>query len=265
MWRFWPAGPQVVVRRRRNTDHWPVHPNGRSACVPPTLWRVQRHDIWLNFSPELPAPATMVALGRLADEPRGCSTAVGSVKVVAPLNRWTLSAVQRSGVDAWIGQAYDGVTSTSVGNNHWGLRNFGDFPYTPPMWRNGYYARILGAIHWGVASGDQRWLERSFEMARHIADVDTVHIRPGHADWAECDGMTCALGEDHSQSQWQRALGLRSMATTNSSALLLTGCDPDSRTDAMAGAGLLVAADARCRFTWCARGHTPAALPNACL
>jgi len=49
-----------------------------------------------------------------------------------------------------------------------------------------------------LACGDQRWIQRSFEIARHIADIDTVHIPPGHPDYDEWNGITCALGLDHS-------------------------------------------------------------------
>ena len=192
VWRFWQQAPKSLSV---SADKLTVGLFTAAETAPrylPRYGEAKRHDIWLNFSPNLPAQATLVAWGKLADQPPRlfdgpwyCES--GAIDLLDP--EWPHNVPELA---EWIGKSYDGVTSAAVGNNHWGLRDYGDFPYTPPMWRNGYYARILGAVHWGLASGDQRWLERSFEMARHIADVDTVHIKPGHADWDAWDGMTCA-------------------------------------------------------------------------
>jgi len=99
----------------------------------------------------------------------------------------------------WV-QATYGDASCDRYPGHLGIRNFGDAPYKvdPPQWLNGYWAMVQGTLNWGLASGSQAWLERSFEIARHIADVDAVHLPPGHPDWEAWDGMTCALGTDHS-------------------------------------------------------------------
>ncbi|MHB8970223.1 MAG: RIFT barrel domain-containing protein [Pirellulaceae bacterium] len=238
-WRFWQQAPQALAI---DGETLTVGLFAATEAVPaylPRYGEAKRHDLGLSFFPEMPAQAILVALGKLADEPPRlfdgpwfCES--GALNLLDP--EWLRNVPELA---AWIAKTYGGVTGAEVGNNHWGLRNFGDFPYIPPKWRNGYYARILGAVHWGLASGDQRWLERSFEIARHIADVDTVHIRPGQSDWAEWDGMTCAIGEDHSShggnARWSAFMAADQLICH----YWLTG-DRDSRTDAIAGADFLL-------------------------
>ncbi len=239
VWRFWQQAPKSLSVEGEALTIGLFAATDAVPAYLPRYGEAKRHDIAFSFFPEMPDHATMVALGKLADEPPRlfdgpwfCET--GGLELLDP--QWLRNVPELA---AWIAQTYNGVDSVNVGNNHWGLRDFGDFPYTPPMWRNGYYARLLGAIYWGLASGDQRWLERGFEMARHIADVDTVHIRPAHADWNDWDGMTCALGEDHSShsgnARWSAFMAADQLVCH----YWLTG-DRDSRTDALAGADYLL-------------------------
>ncbi|MEI6503863.1 MAG: hypothetical protein WCP21_22860, partial [Armatimonadota bacterium] len=122
---------------------------------------------------------------------------------------------------------------------HFGLRDFGDMPYNATQWLNGYWAMVQGTLNWGLASGEQQWLERSFEIARHIADVDTVHLPATHPDWREWDGLTCALGKDHSVhdglSRWAAFQIGESLMLHH----WLTG-DPDSRAAALANADCIM-------------------------
>ncbi|MHB8866492.1 MAG: exo-rhamnogalacturonan lyase family protein, partial [Pirellulaceae bacterium] len=239
MWRFWQQAPKSLAVAGEDLTIGLFTATQAVPAYLPRYGEAKRHDLWLTFSPEMPALTTLVALGRLADEPPRlfdgpwfCES--GGVDLLDP--EW-LGNVPELG--AWIAKSYGGVTSAEVGHGHWGIRNFGDFPYTPPMWRNGYYARILGAIHWGLASGDQRWLERSFEMARHVADVDTAHLRPESPDWTEWDGMTYAIGEDHSSRSGHARWSAFMAADQLICHYWLTG-DRDSRIDAMAGADYLL-------------------------
>ncbi|OHB77856.1 MAG: hypothetical protein A2W31_11820 [Planctomycetes bacterium RBG_16_64_10] len=238
-WRFWQQAPKSLSVDGETMTVGLFAATQAMPAYRPRYGEAKRHDIGLNFSSVMPDDATMVALGKLADEPPRlfdgpwfCQS--GAVDVLDP--EWARDIPELA---AWIAKSYGGVTSADVGNRHWGPRDFGDFPYNPPMWRNGYYARILGAVHLGLALGDPRWLERSFEMARHSADVDTVHIRPGHADWAQWNGMTCALGADHSShggnARWSAFMAADQLMLH----YWLTG-DPDSQTDAMAGADFLL-------------------------
>jgi hypothetical protein len=98
---------------------------------------------------------------------------------------------------------------------------------------------VQGTLNWGLASGRQAWIERSFEIARHIADVDTVHLPQGHPDWQQWDGMTCALGTDHSVhdglSRWAAFQIGESLMLHH----WMTG-DPDSREAALANAEWII-------------------------
>ncbi len=140
----------------------------------------------------------------------------------------------------WVEESYGDISSARVLNGQFGIRNFGDFPYGGQgQWMNGYWAMIGGSLYWGLASGDPRWIQRSCEISRHIADVDCVRVPPDRPDWREWDGVTCALGFDHSQhkdlAKWP--------AFQQGESLFLhywmTG-DPDSREAALANADYII-------------------------
>jgi hypothetical protein len=122
---------------------------------------------------------------------------------------------------------------------HFGIRDFGDIPYSASQWLNGYWAMVQGALNWALASGEPQWFERGSEIARHLADVDTVHISEAHPDWREWDGLTCALGTDHSvhggQARWPAFQLGESLMLHH----WLTG-DPDSRAAALANAECII-------------------------
>jgi hypothetical protein len=112
-------------------------------------------------------------------------------------------------------------------------------PYSATEWLNGYWAMVQGALNWGLASGDQRWVERSFEIARHIADVDAVHIPQDHPDWREWGGMTCALGTDHSVHDGLSRWAAFQLGESLMLHYWMTG-DPDSREAGLANAEWLI-------------------------
>jgi hypothetical protein len=198
VWRFWQQYPKALKADGRSLEIGLFAPTAATPAYKPRFGEAKRHDIWLTFSKQRSDPETEEALGLLADEPPRlfdgdwfCRS--GGVNVLDPKwfeNEPTLAQ--------WVASAYGDVSSARV-TGQFGIRNFGDMPYgSKGQWCNGYWAMAQGALNWGLASGDQRWIERSFEIARHIADVDTVHIPPGHPDWNGWDGVTCALGSDHS-------------------------------------------------------------------
>jgi hypothetical protein len=208
----------------------------------PRFGEAKRHDIWFTFWGTKPQPRLAQAVGRLADEPPRlfngdwfCRS--GGVNVLDP--QWFEHTPQ---IQRWASAAYGDVSAARV-LGQFGIRNFGDLPYGPGQWRNGYYSMAQGALNWGLASGDQRWVERSFEIARHIADVDSVHIAPGHPDWQEWNGLTVAIGLDHSvhggSAKWPAFQAGDSLILH----YWMTG-DPDSLEAAIANADWVVRSEA---------------------
>jgi len=198
VWRFREQFPKLLKAGEGRLEIGLFAPSAATPLYRPRFGEAKRHDIWLTFSPQAPDPAAQRALGLLANEPPRLFSGEwfcrsGAINLLDP--GWFR---HEPPLKQWVANAYGDVSSARV-TGQFGLRNFGDMPYgSKGQWCNGYWAMVQGALNWGLASGDQRWLQRSFEIARHIADVDTVHIAPGHPDWNEWDGVTCALGSDHS-------------------------------------------------------------------
>jgi len=198
MWRFWQQYPKALKADGHNLEIDLFAPTAAVPAYKPRFGEAKRHDVWLTFSPEPPDPAAQQALSLLANEPPRlfdgdwfCRS--GGVNVLDP--KWSENEPELA---TWAANSYGDVSNARV-TGQFGIRNFGDMPYgSKGQWCNGYWAMVQGALNWGLASGDQRWLQRSFEIARHIADVDAVHIPPGHPDWNAWDGVTVALGSDHS-------------------------------------------------------------------
>ncbi len=193
VWGFWQQFPKSLSVSDDELTIGLFTPTEDTPVYQPRFGESKRHDVWLHFG----AGSDAEALGelvahrpRLFDREWFCLS--GGVAVLDP--RWfenhpELAAYAEKG---W------GDASQDRFPGHFGIRNFGDMPYIPPQWRNGYWAMVQGPLHWGLASGSQAWIERSFETARHLVDVDSVRIPEGHADWDEWNGLTCALGSDHS-------------------------------------------------------------------
>jgi len=252
LWRFWQQFPKSFAV---DDDGLRIGLFTASKEVPhykPRFGQAKRHGLWLTFSPQPMPPEDQHAHGLLSDEPprlfdQQWFCLSGGIGVLDP--NWSESHPQ---LREWMVKTYRDFSSDRF-PGHFGIRNFGDMPYTPPQWLNGYWAMVQGCLNWGLASGDRNWLERSFEIARHIADVDTVHIPAGHPDWRLWNGVTCALGHDHSvhggNAQWP--------AFQIGESLILhywmTG-DPDSLAAALSNAEYLIrsgagmgSASARCQ------------------
>ena len=133
------------------------------------------------------------------------------------------------------------------------------------MWRSDYCARVEGAFNWALAGGSPGFFDRAVEMARHIQDLDAVHLPPDHPrgpralarkvarqrpisqpmapEWKAWHGLTITSGLDHSVHGgfWQR-----SSAYQAGEGLIanwwLTG-DPDSRDAGLANADYLLCDD----------------------
>lgn len=198
VWRFWQQAPKSLIA---NSDQLLIGlftPSETEPLYQPRFGEAKRHDVWFSFADEPTDSETQRALGRLADEPPRlfdgdwfCRS--GGIAVMDP--DFYEQEIQ---LRDYVTTNYGDVSTERV-TRHFGIRNFGDMPYgSDGQWRNGYWATVQGSLNWGLALGDQRWLERSFEIARHIADVDTSHIPTGHPDWHEWHGVICALGNDHS-------------------------------------------------------------------
>jgi hypothetical protein len=198
VWRFWQQCPKSLKADGGTLEIGLFTPTEAMPAYKPRFGEAKRHDMWLTFSHEPLGAEAQEALGLLADQPPRlfngdwfCRS--GGVNILDP--RWFRNEPKLA---RWVVNAYGDVSSARV-TGQFGIRNFGDAPYgSQGQWCNGYWAMVQGALNWGLASGDQRWIERSFEIARHIADVDSVHIAPGHPDYDEWNGITCALGSDHS-------------------------------------------------------------------
>ena len=197
VWRFWQQYPKSL---KVNGDALQIGLFTASKEMPvykPRFGEAKRHDLWFTFTDKPTDDETRIALGLLANEPprlfsRKWFCLSGGISLMDP-DFYENEPALRNYTNRY------GDVSTEQVTRHFGIRNFGDMPYgSSGQWRNGYWAMIQGALNWGLALGDQRWLERSFEMARHIADVDTVHILPEHPDWNEWHGVICAIGNDHS-------------------------------------------------------------------
>lgn len=203
IWRFWQQYPKSLKVDKDSLQIGLFAPGEETPTYKPRFGESKRHDIWLTFTEK---SIDSEALGLLADEPprlfsREWFCLSGGISLMDPgfydnhpeLKEYT--------------DKYGDVSSKEVTRGYFGIRNFGDMKYgSSGQWRNGYWAMIQGALNWGLALGDQRWLERSFDISRHIADLDTVHIPPEHPDWNEWNGLICAIGTDHSvhddQARW---------------------------------------------------------------
>lgn len=240
VWRFWQQYPKRLALGQGRLEVGLFAAAGDDRFYRPRFGEAKRHDIWLTFARD-PFPEPEAAtLGRLADEPPRLFDGpwfCGSAAISLMDPQWPESHPQ---LWAQIERQYGDFPSDKF-PGHYGLRNFGDAPYKadPPQWLNGYWAMVQGTLNWGLASGRQAWVERSFEIARHIADVDTVHLPRDHPDWEQWDGMTCALGTDHSVHD-----GLSRWAAFQIGESLMlhhwvTG-DPDSRAAALANAEWII-------------------------
>lgn len=205
VWRFWPQFPKSLVVARESLYIGLFAPSEAAPLYRPRYGEAKRHDLWLSFSDRLPDVDTLQAAAALGEEPPYlfdgpwfCHS--GGVGLLDPA--WFERHPQLA---AYVRRSYGEVTPASV-TGAWGIRDFGDMVYKlngekvnpQTQWLNGYWAMVQGALNWGLAGSDPRWLQRSHEIARHIADVDSVHLRPDSPDWAEWHGLTCTLATpDH--------------------------------------------------------------------
>lgn len=198
VWRFWQQYPKALKLADGVLDLGLFTPTAAVPSYRPRFGEAKRHDVWLSFVPGA-SEQSLEAVGLLSQEPPRLFSGEwfcrsGGVARLDP--QWF---EHQPKLNEWVQTSY-GDASCERYPGHFGIRNFGDAPYKvdPPQWLNGYWAMVQGTLNWGLASGSQAWLERSFEIARHIADVDAVHLPPDPPDWEAWDGMTCALGTDHS-------------------------------------------------------------------
>jgi len=201
----------------------------------PRFGEAKRHDLWLRLG-----GGGASTFGLLADDPPRLFSGEwfcrsGAVNLLDP--SWFERYPQ---LGAWVGERY-GEFSPDEYPGHFGIRDYGDAPYKSDtgQWLNGYWAMVQGSLNWGLAGGPPACLARGFDIARHLADVDTVHLPADHPDWAKWDGMTCALAPDHSVhdelSRWAAfQLGESLMLHA-----WMSG-DRDSRAAALANAGWII-------------------------
>ena len=201
----------------------------------PRFGEAKRHDVWLRFSPDHTDDAAFAGFAneppRLFD-PQWFATS-GAAGVYDP--DWF---VHQPSIARWADQLYGNV-QPSDWPGHFGIRDFGDAPFRPPQWLNGYWAMIQGGVAWGFAGANPRWLERAHEVARHVADVDSVHLRADDPDFGRYGGITCSLCSDHST---HGGPALWSAFEAGDQLLLdawITG-DRDSLADGLANADYLV-------------------------
>ncbi len=197
LWRFWQQYPKTLSCDGDRLEIGLFVPTTDTPAYRPRYGEAKRHDLWLTFGSGATDHASQESFGRLSDEPPRlfdgpwfCRS--GAIAYLEP--DWFL---QQPKLRQWVEKQYGDVSCDRF-PGHFGLRNFGDMPYTPPQWLNGYWAMVQGALNWGLAGGGQQWIERSNEIARHISDVDAVHLTEDSPDWAQWHGVTCALGTDHS-------------------------------------------------------------------
>jgi len=197
VWRFWQQYPKSLKADQDTLEIGLFEPSEEIPVYKPRFGESKRHDLWFTFADRPMDNETSTALGLLADQPprlfdREWFCLSGGISLMDPDFYKNEQELRDYMINTY------GDVSTRRVTGKFGIRNFGDMPYGSGQWRNGYWAMIQGSLNWGLASGDQRWLERSFEISRHIADIDTVYITPGHPDWEPWNGVTCALGKDHS-------------------------------------------------------------------
>lgn len=242
VWRFWQQFPKSLAARGNGLEIGLFTPTKDFPAYKPRFGEAKAHDVCLTFSKAPLMKEESQTLSLLANEPPRLFDAnwfcrSGGIALLDP--QWFAHQPQLG--EAMVEQYGDFSSDRFPG--HFGIRDFGDMPYRGPQWLNGYWAMVQGTLNWGLASGEQQWLERSFEIARHIADVDAVHLPPGHPDWNEWDGQTCALAPDHSVhdglSRWAAFQIGESLMLHH----WMTG-DPDSRAAALANADYIIRNDA---------------------
>lgn len=197
MRRFWQQYPKSLGVQDGRLEICLFVPTISEPAYRPRFGEAKRHDIWFTFSPDTMEAGAEEALGVLADRPprlfdRQWFCTSGGVSVLDPA--WF---EHQPSIAAWAAKKYGDVSTTQVTRN-FGIRNFGDRSKSNGRWANGYWATARSTLYWGLTSGNPRWFERSFEISRHAADVDSVHIPAGHPDWNLWDGVTCVTAEDHS-------------------------------------------------------------------
>jgi len=209
-------------------------PSAGMPLYSPRFGEAKRHDLWLNFCGE------SAAFGLLAGDPprlfsgdwfcRG-----GAVNLLDP--DWF---ARHPRLCAWMEES-NGDFSPDRYPGHFGIRDYGDAPYKTDtrQWLNGYWAMVQGTLNWGLASGSRACLERSFDIARHLADIDAVHLPADHPDWSAWDGMTCALGADHSVHDELSRWAAFQLGESLMLHYWITG-DPDSRDAALANAEWII-------------------------
>lgn len=251
VWRFWPQFPKSLAVSDGTLALGLFAPSGAAPSYQPRYGEAKRHDLWLSFSDRLPDAATLEAVAALGEEPPYlfdgpwfCHS--GGVNVLDPA--WF---DRHPPLAEYVRRSYGEVTTASV-TRALGIRDFGDMVYQmhgervnpQTQWLNGYWAMVQGALNWGLAGSDPRWLQRSFEIARHIADVDSVHLRSDSPDWAEWHGLICTLATpDHCV----HSAGAKWPAFQLGESLILhywmTG-DPDSLEAAVANADYIIRSSA---------------------
>ncbi len=238
VWKFWQQCPKSF---ELDQNEFEIGLFARSEAIPlykPRFGEAKRHDINFTFSDKPISNESNLALGLLADQPprlfdREWFCMSGGLGLMKP-NFYD----QETKLAKYTVGAYGDVSSKMI-TGQFGIRNFGDMPYSKEQWRNGYWAIVQGTLNWGVNSDDQRWIERSFETARHIADVDTVNIPPKHEDWENWNGVICALGYDHSVHGGHALWPAFQVGESLILHYWMTG-DPDSLDSALANADYLM-------------------------
>jgi hypothetical protein len=235
-WRFAEQFPKALRADGKTIEIGLFRSTKDVPLYRPRFSEAKRHELWLLLSPP---PASDAAFGALANEPprlfdAGWFATSGAVAVYDPA--WFEHQPE---IARWAARVYGTVQPASF-PGHFGIRDFGDAPHANPgQWLNGYWSMIEGPLVWGFAGANPRWLQRSHEVARHVADVDTVHLRRDDPDFTNIDGMTCAIGRDHSVHGSAEAWA----AFQAGDQLLLDGWvtgDRDSLADGLANAELLV-------------------------
>jgi len=250
VWRFWQQYPKALEAAADGLHIHLFSPSNKMDRYRPRFGEAKRHDILLSLGPVMPSAQAQESIAanfqhppRLFDRVWFCRS--GALSLLDP--HWFENQPK---IAAWVADhigdgSLDSAYMAAAGYS-FGIRDFGDRPVGDPSeqrWRSDYCDRVEGAFNWALAGGSPQWFERAVEIARHVQDVDTIHLPPDCPLWKQRNGATISWGVDHSVHGGQYAINPAYQA---GQALLanwwLTG-DPDSLQDGLANAEYIMRND----------------------
>jgi hypothetical protein len=266
VWRFWEQFPKALGVTAEGLSIGLFELSETMPRYKPRFGEAKRHEVLLSFAPQAREDRALEATAanfqeapRLFDSEWFCY----SEALTALQPDWLKKQPK---IAAWIrGNALS--ASAEDLQFAFGIRDFADQPMDDKgNWRSDYCDRIDGAFDWALASGEPVWFERAVETARHIQDIDAVHLPPGHPrgpeavaqpspgksdpmrqpmeeQWEAWDGLVVTSGTDHSVHGgfWRRSSAYQAGEGFFAN-WWLTG-DPDSYAAGIANANYLLRDD----------------------